>query len=205
LLEQGEPMSLTPDGKRLGFVETPVAAGAAPNPCMVVRLEGDPNQPRTGTPEACSDSSGMLMSGSELSPDGHWIAYTSIESGEMQVLVRPFPERGGKWLISAQGGTAPRWSGDGRQLFYLDRDSRPMTVPVRANGDSLVPGQPRMWMESKFEVGSGLAANYSPSQDGERVLMPLDRTAGKKSGAHVGVVLNFFDEVGRRSRAVERR
>jgi Tol biopolymer transport system component len=59
----------------------------------------------------------------QISPDGRWIAYLSNESGTYEVYVRPFPSGAGKWRISAPFGTAqasePRWSRDGRELFYL--------------------------------------------------------------------------------------
>jgi Tol biopolymer transport system component len=65
-------------------------------------------------------------SGAQFSPDGHWVAYLSNESGRLEVYVRPFSvnadgsvaEPGGKWQISNEGGTGPRWRGDGRELFY---------------------------------------------------------------------------------------
>jgi Tol biopolymer transport system component len=47
-----------------------------------------------------------------FSPDGHWIVYTSNESGAWEVYVRPFPtdaNGGGKWLISSGGGYQARW------------------------------------------------------------------------------------------------
>jgi serine/threonine-protein kinase len=56
-----------------------------------------------------------------VSPDGRWLAYTSIESGANEVYVRPFPATtGGRWQVSNGGGLEPRWSPDGRELFYLD-------------------------------------------------------------------------------------
>jgi len=58
-------------------------------------------------------------SGAKVSPDGRWLAYQSSESGADEVYVRTFPALGGgKWQVSA-GGIAPRWSRDGRELYYL--------------------------------------------------------------------------------------
>jgi Tol biopolymer transport system component len=55
-----------------------------------------------------------------FSPNGRWIAYTSNE-GPTEIIVRPYPNvEGGRWQISSGGGAAPRWSADGRELFYLD-------------------------------------------------------------------------------------
>ena len=68
-----------------------------------------------------------------LSPDEHWIAYSSDESGAFEVYVRPFPNTlGGRWQISNGGGGEPRWSADGREIYYLDTDARLMVASVSA-------------------------------------------------------------------------
>jgi serine/threonine-protein kinase len=55
-----------------------------------------------------------------LSPDGRWVAYSSNESGIGQVYVRPFPAvDAGRWQVSSAGGFEPRWSRDGKELFFL--------------------------------------------------------------------------------------
>ncbi|HSE28293.1 MAG TPA: protein kinase, partial [Gemmatimonadales bacterium] len=57
--------------------------------------------------------------GPELSPDGRWIAFASARSGRKEVYVRPFPGvEGGQWQVSVDGGAEPRWSPDGRELFF---------------------------------------------------------------------------------------
>lgn len=53
-----------------------------------------------------------------VSPDGRWIAYTSNESAREEVYVRSFPSPGEKWQVSIDGRTEPKWSPDGRELFY---------------------------------------------------------------------------------------
>ena len=58
--------------------------------------------------------------GSRLSPDGRFVAYLSDESGRSEVYVRPFPQGGGKWQISANGGRSHLWSRDGKELFYVE-------------------------------------------------------------------------------------
>jgi Tol biopolymer transport system component len=55
----------------------------------------------------------------DISPDGAWIAYTSDESGKDEVYVQPFPGLGARHQISTDGGAAPAWSRDGRELFYI--------------------------------------------------------------------------------------
>ena len=50
-----------------------------------------------------------------FSPDGHWVATESNESGRLEVYVRSFPDPGRKWTISTDGGRSPLWSPDGRR------------------------------------------------------------------------------------------
>ncbi len=64
-----------------------------------------------------------------LSPDGRLVAYTSDESGRREVYVRPFPDPGtSRWAVSAGGGSEPRWSNSGRELFYRSADNQLMDV-----------------------------------------------------------------------------
>ncbi|HXY70399.1 MAG TPA: protein kinase [Gemmatimonadales bacterium] len=66
-----------------------------------------------------------------VSPDGRWLAYTSNESGANEVYVRPFPDtQGARWQVSNGGGDEPRWSPDGRELYYLDPSLRLMAAAV---------------------------------------------------------------------------
>lgn len=57
--------------------------------------------------------------GAELSPDGRWIAYHSVESGQLQVYVQAYPGPGRRHQVSANGGISPIWRADGRELFYV--------------------------------------------------------------------------------------
>jgi len=77
----------------------------------------------------------------QFSPDGRWVAYESDESGRVEIYVRPFSlessgagvSAGGKWQISTDGGSDPRWRGDGKELYYLSPDRKVMAVEVAAD------------------------------------------------------------------------
>jgi serine/threonine-protein kinase len=62
-------------------------------------------------------------SDSRFSPDGRYLAYTSNESGRDEVYVVPYPGPGPRVPISREGGHLPRWSGDGKTLFYIRGDA----------------------------------------------------------------------------------
>jgi Tol biopolymer transport system component len=74
-----------------------------------------------------------------FSPDSHWVAYTSDESGHDEVYVRSFSvnsagtvaEASGKWQVSNRGGNFPRWRNDGRELYYRSPgDGKVMAVEI---------------------------------------------------------------------------
>jgi serine/threonine-protein kinase len=64
-----------------------------------------------------------------VSPDGRWLAYQSNESGRPEIYVRDIVGSGGRWLISTGGGEEPRWSPDGRELYYRI-NAQLMAVPI---------------------------------------------------------------------------
>ena len=66
----------------------------------------------------------------QFSPDGRFVAYGSDQTGTFEIYVQPFPDAGdGKWMISNGGGSEPRWSRDGRELYYFSGQTL-MAVPV---------------------------------------------------------------------------
>jgi len=68
----------------------------------------------------------------QLSPDSHWMAYTSDQSGRREVYVRSFPVGELQKNISFAGGEQPRWRGDGKELFFVSADKKMMAVAVKA-------------------------------------------------------------------------
>ena len=83
-----------------------------------------------------------------FSPDGHWLAYISDESGRYEIYVQPYPGPGGKWQISTEGGTEPVWNRNGRELFYRSGDKM-MAVDI-ATQPSFAAGKPRMLFEGPY-------------------------------------------------------
>jgi hypothetical protein len=103
-----------------------------------------------------------------LSPDGHWIAYTSLESGRIEVFVQNFPPSGGKWQISNSGGTEPSWRRDGKELYFLS-GSKLEAVEVKAAGSSFEAGIPKDLFDVP-EATTGRRNNYVATADGQRFL-----------------------------------
>jgi eukaryotic-like serine/threonine-protein kinase len=103
-----------------------------------------------------------------FSPNGRWVTYVSNESGDMEVYVARFPGLGDKVEISTGGGDRPRWSRDGRQLFYRQGDAL-MAVGVNT-GDAFRAETPRRLFEGAYSGESGESA-FDVSPDGQRFLM----------------------------------
>lgn len=81
-----------------------------------------------------------------FSSDGLWFAYASNESGNPQVYVRAFPDKGGRWQISSTGGTAPTFCRNGRELFFYDlANGRIMVTSYSVKGGSFVAEKPQVW------------------------------------------------------------
>jgi eukaryotic-like serine/threonine-protein kinase len=100
-----------------------------------------------------------------FSPNVHWIAYQSNESGRVEVYIQPFPGPGGRKQISTGGGTSPQWGREGKELFYLDPDNRLMAVSLALNGPKVEPGTG----EALFSLSPGAA--YTASPDGQQFLI----------------------------------
>ncbi len=120
----------------------------------------------------------------KLSPDGRWLAYQSSESGTLQVYVVPFGGGQGKWQVSANGGTQPKWSKDGKELYYLDLTFNLLAVPVTNAGGALQFGVAQKLVTS----WSAPQVIYDVSPDGKKIL--LDRVEQQVSQS-VTVVTNF--------------
>jgi serine/threonine protein kinase len=110
----------------------------------------------------------------QFSPDGRWVAYTSGESGRSEVYIRPFPNGDTKWQISSDGGSEPRWRGDGKELFYLTPDGTLMAVGLKTS-TSFEAAPPVTLFKTKtlpIPLGAwGGAAQYDVSNDGSRFLI----------------------------------
>jgi len=129
-----------------------------------------------------------------ISPDGRWIAYTSPGSGTASIYVRPV-EGEGKWQVSPNLGGYPRWSGDGRRLFYIDIGSakRPLMVVDVALGDTFSAGPPEVVLEilgGAFVTSTSPALNWDVSPSGDRfVFVEFQRRA--QATAQVEIALNW--------------
>jgi Tol biopolymer transport system component/tRNA A-37 threonylcarbamoyl transferase component Bud32 len=127
-----------------------------------------------------------------LSPDGQWLAFESPQSGRPEVIVTPFPTARApldvsapRWQVSTQGGSRPRWSGDGRSLTYVSLDDGSlMRADVRATKQGFESDPPRVL--ARIPVMPAARSPFDVTSDG-RVLL-LERTV---NSAALSVVTNW--------------
>ena len=101
-----------------------------------------------------------------LSPNVHWLAYTSDETGQDEIYVQSFPTPGKKWRVSVDGGSRPVWSRDGKELFYIASDRKLMVSTVKA-GATLETGSP----QPLFVTRQSITRFFDVSPDGRRFLL----------------------------------
>jgi hypothetical protein len=103
-----------------------------------------------------------------LSPDGHWMAYASNESGRSEIYVEPVPGPGGLRQISTDGGDQPRWVRNGREIIYRN-GTKVMSIPVQLS-PQFQPGKPIELFDRKFDPGAAVAG-YDVTPDGQTFVM----------------------------------
>jgi Tol biopolymer transport system component len=173
------PTAWSPDGRFLLFEQTDPGSSSD---IWVLPARGD------HTPSAYL-STHFSESDAHFSPDGHWVAYTSDESGRPEVYVRRFPDPSDKVQISTRGGVSPQWAPDGHELYFLSIDGQLMAVPIRLT-NAFEAGSPTRLFDTSIALG---ANRYVPSHDGKRFLLSVG--TAESSAAQIVVVLNWADNL----------
>jgi len=130
-------------------------------------------------------------------PDNRWIAYTSNRTGREEVWVASYPDLLQRQLVSSDWGREPRWSHDGRELYYRSGD-RLMVVPVEVDTPEFDFEAPRVLFEGKFwALGIGWPS-YGVARDGRfLVIQEVDQPIEKRTPQRIQIVLNWFEELKR--------
>ena len=173
------PISWSPDGSTLAFAETQPAG------------DRDIFLVRDGEVTTLLSTSFHELS-PMFSPNGRYVAYVSDESGRAEVYVRPHPEGDQKWSISTDGGQEPRWSRDGRELFYRN-GYKMMVVPVET-GSSFRVRRPSLLFDAPYFIDGAGHPAYDVSLDAQRFLMIQDT---EDERTQLNVVFNWFEELKR--------
>jgi Tol biopolymer transport system component/tRNA A-37 threonylcarbamoyl transferase component Bud32 len=191
------PYSFSPDGKRLAYSDVSPESG---HDIWVLPMEGtDGDHPKAGTPQPLVRTAANERDPA-FSPDGHWLAYASDESGGYEIYVRPFPGPGGKWRISNSGGRLPIWSTATRELAFQTLDNRIMMAPYTVHGESFVPGNSRLWSDKQVVsfLDGGQSIALAPGGKRFAVIMSPP-VSEQRSLGEVRLLLNVFDELRRKA------
>lgn len=128
-----------------------------------------------------------------FSPDGRFIAYSSDESGQSQIYVQSVFPPARRWAISRDGGSAPRWSADGNELFFWNLDTGLMALAV----DAEFAGEPELLFDgTPLRLGAPWAYNVHPN--GDFVINSMDQPT---ETLRVNVILNWFEGLKERAPA----
>jgi Tol biopolymer transport system component len=180
-IENEVPTGFSPDGRLLLFskrrnlrddlLAIPVDGGGAPKP-----IAATPAYETLG----------------QVSPNGRYVAYMSDESGRFEIYATTFPDAGGRWQVSQNGGQEPRWASSGRELFFFAPDNRLMAAEVKTESGSFEIGAIRPLFQARQ---MGQTFRYDVARDGQRFLV----NAGlKEELSPITLVTNWTDELERK-------
>jgi len=164
--------SYAPDGKAIAFVQN--------GDIWMLPLDGD----RTPAPFLSTSASEATPM---FSPDGHWLAYSSNESGRDEIYVVPYPKHSSKYQVSSRGGLSPLWSPDGKELYFVNGSSM---MAVHITGTS-----PFDYSAERKVITlppSSIPADIAP--DGQRFILLISRFQAQAQ-SKMTVVLEWFEDL----------
>ena len=126
----------------------------------------------------------------KFSAQGRFVTYVSDQSGQDQVYVRPFPEGEGQWQVSTQGGVQPRWSRDGKELFYVEGDTL-MAVEVSTRPSFTTGATTHLFQNPNLRATE---RRYDVSPDGQRFVLVETIESEKAKAPSIHVVENWYAE-----------
>jgi serine/threonine protein kinase/Tol biopolymer transport system component len=185
--EEKYPSSWSLDGRFLLYT---VRTTKTQGDIWILPMEGSKREPM---PFQATESNEFWP---KFSPDGHWVAYESDESGHFEVYVREFtlgsdgkPEATGKHQISTGGGMVLQWRDDGKELFYEALDRRTI-LSAEITSKPIFQSLPG---KELFRLPSALSTVPAVTGDGKRFLvaMPISQSGPPQ----FTVVLNWQTEL----------
>jgi len=129
---------------------------------IVQPADGSPARPYAATP--------ANETAARISPDGHWVAYTSDESGRAEVYLDSYPKPGRRVTVSSGGGVHPVWRGDGRELYYW-QDGALVAAQLGSAWLDSAPAVTARTVLFRAPYLVGLNTMYDVSADGNRFVI----------------------------------
>ena len=174
--------ALTPEGKYLTYLW---GDGATMVSLWIMPVDGSAKPVAIIRPPSPKSN----LNGYRVSPDGHWVAYVSDESGQNEIYLTSFPDAKGKWKVSGNGGAYPAWTANSRELFFNNLTDQIYACTVTPKSDDVEIGTPR----GLFHVSMpGIGTGYDVSPDGQRFMV---NKAEGESSAPLKIISNWPAEL----------
>ena len=181
------PMSWTQDGRLLLVSRTGGTAGSDDSDdLLVLSADGESLEELVAEP-------GFSEEAAVLSPDEQWLAYVSNDSGE-QVWVRRFPGPSGRTAVSPSGAHSPRWSADGKTIFYV-YDGALWAASMQLDTTASVVDRERLFSIGGYRMDHFGMPTYAVHPDGRFLFVTNPVAAGGSAVPHLKVVFNWFEEL----------
>ena len=187
--EERVPLSYSPDGRELLFR---VAGRFPANTSLPQQSSGSARGeiwalPLTGTPKPFLFLTVFGVPDARFSPDGRWVAFSAAEDASAEVFIASFPTPAVRIRVSPRGGNHPRWSRDGRELFFIRQDGL-WSAQIRSSATGVDVGA----VTRLFGVRvSGPQSSYAVAPGGQRFLINLPGDSTQESRNPIVVVLNW--------------
>ncbi len=128
-----------------------------------------------------------------LSPNGRWLAFVSNETGREEVFVRPFPDaERSKFRVTVNGGTEPRWSRTGRELFLRNARGEMVVHAVRSDEETFVVEQAEVLFDASEYLSDNYHVMYDVALDDQQFIMI---ESAEMEGGDLILAINWFEEL----------
>ncbi|HUE84856.1 MAG TPA: hypothetical protein VMO26_02155 [Vicinamibacterales bacterium] len=162
------PMDWSDDARYLAFTRNNIGTGTD---LKILAIDDEGRQSYDFLQTAVSEAHTQFAPGTPP----RWVAYSADETGRREIYVRAFtpgqPASGAMWQVSSEGGTMPRWRGDGRELFYLGLDGGMMSVAVNGDGAAFRSAPPITLFELHRPTLRTNSIEFDVTRDGQRFLI----------------------------------
>ena len=175
------PSDWSPDGKYLLF-----RRGQQESELLYL----NPKEDGSGYEEVSFLKTSARIEAPKFSPDGRYVVYRSEESGRNEIYVVSFPDGTGRTQISRNGGGQPRWSRDGKEIFYVE-NSTLMAVPVTTDPVFSPGNAEALFSDPGLSFGTRFCS-YDVTSDGQRIVM-VERLQSDAQTL-IRVVRNWYEE-----------